>query len=385
VQRHEQVEIDRTEIHASDNHYHETSLVVMQATPHGGAMTWSRFAFLLVVGCAAAAPRVDVHSRAETQERHGEFSAARATLGGGIERARAANDRRTQVRLAAELARVWSHEAFARNRGYEEGLAAARAAQQAARAERDPHALAIALDAEGMLHYGRLLWAGASDFSRPRADFAAAIAAFGETADHAGLAEATFHLGLSHEQAGDKATAAQHYKRAEDLGARAGSDVVVSYTARHLAGLAEERGDLVAARLGFERSLDLRERAGYQRLVPYAMMAIAALDVREGKTERALVSVRRALAMAERIGNEAMLLWAHAAVAEALPRSAATERQHHLERALAIAEQAQIPIAIVATARATADLVEPGDPGRAAQLRAQAEQAERAGRAVTLK
>ncbi|HEY5936882.1 MAG TPA: hypothetical protein VIU61_19670 [Kofleriaceae bacterium] len=349
-------------------------------------MSRSRVVLLIVLaGCASAATAVDVSSRADRHERHGEFEAARTVLTGGLDQARATGDHRKQVRLTAELARVWSHEVFARNRGYEDGLASARAAQAAARAGSDPRALAIALDAEGMLHYGRLVWAGAADFSRPRAVFAQAIAAFDEANDRSGAAEATFHLGLSYEQAGDKVSAAQQYERAQSLATGAGNDVVVSYTARHLAGLAEERGDLTAARRGFQRSLELRERAGYERLIPYALMAVAALDVREGQSERALAAARRALAMAERIGNEAMLLWAHVAVAEAVPRSAATKRQHHLETALAIAEQASIPIAIAATARATADVVESRDPGRAAQLRARAEQAERAGRAVTLK
>lgn len=358
----------------------------MRDRAHGHAMSWSRLVLLIALaGCAGKATAVDVTARADRHERHGEFAAAREVLTRALDRARTTGDHRQHVRLTAELARVWSHEAFARNRGYEDGLAAARAAQAAARAGSDSRALAIALDAEGMLHYGRLMWAGSTDYSRPRAAFVAAIEAFGATTDRAGLAEATFHLGLSFEQAGDKVTAAQHYERAQRIAAEAGTDVILSYTARHLAGLAEERGDLRAARSGFQRSLELRERVGYARLVPYALMAVAALDLREGRGDRALASSRRALAMAERIGNEAMLLWAHVAVAEALPRSAATERQHHLERALAIAEQAGITIAIAATARATAEVIADRDPGRAAELRARAEQAEHAGRTVTLK
>ncbi|MEJ7603041.1 MAG: tetratricopeptide repeat protein [Kofleriaceae bacterium] len=347
---------------------------------------------LLVLGltaaCASARPprttAVDATALAHDHERRGAFAAGREVLTAAVDRARGA--RQPVARLTAELARVWSHETFARNRGYAEGVSVARAAQAAARSERDPRALAIALDAEGMLHYGTLVWAGASDYSVPRRHFAAAVDAFRTADDQGGLAEATFHVGLSFEQAGDAATAAQHYTAAQALADQAGDLVVASYTERHLAGIAEERGDLRAARRGFERSLTLRERTGYLRLVPYAMMAIASLDLHAGETARALASYRRALVMAERIGNEAMLLWAHVGVGEALEKlDDLTGARAHFERALAIAETASISIAIVAAARSAASVVETlGDPAGAQAFRDRATRAELAGKHVSL-
>lgn len=324
-------------------------------------------------------------ARALTHDSRGEFVAAREVLDRALARARAASDRRAEVRLMAERARAAASDAFAKAAGYRDGLALARQAQAAARAASDPRSLAIALDAEGMLHYGRLLWSGGGDFAVPRAAFAAAAAGFRASGDRGGLAEATFHLGLSYEHAHDPATAARHYSEARAIAEQLRDDLLLSYPEFHLAGLARERGDLAAARRGLERTLELRERAAALRLLPYPLIEIADLDLQQGDTAQALARYRRALALAETSASPSMLMWAHLGLADGLRTAGAPAAAlDHCERALAFAERAPIPSGIAAAARAAAAIVEAVDPQRARALRDRADRADRAGRVIAL-
>ncbi len=303
-----------------------------------------RLFLILVIACGGAARRPTTSiAAARVLDHRGELVAARTELSHALADAR--GDRVASAELLAELARLAGTEALATNAGYVEGIAEAREAQQAARAAGARHALPVAIDAEGMLHYAHKLWAGAVDFAVPRAAFERAVAAYRAAGDAVGIAEATFHVGLTYEQEGDLSTASTYYRHA--LEAR--DDAITAYAERHLAGIAADRGDLASARRGFTRSLALREQLGFARLVPAAHIAIANIDLQEGAIDAALVRYRRALALATQIGHPLGLLWAHLALGGGLEKSGAREEAlEHYQTALALAAKTRVTIGIAA-------------------------------------
>ncbi|MEU1626006.1 hypothetical protein ABZ746_11915 [Streptomyces sp. NPDC020096] len=83
---------------------------------------------------------------------------------------------------------------------------------------------------------------------------------------------------LSENLAGDPAGARLAYRRAHAAATAHGDRLLVSFTWRHLAGLALRDGELAEARYGFVESLRIREELGYLIGTPPALVSLAEVE-----------------------------------------------------------------------------------------------------------
>ncbi|MFI6348369.1 hypothetical protein [Streptomyces sp. NPDC050560] len=91
-----------------------------------------------------------------------------------------------------------------------------------------------------------------------------------------GRALLDFRRGLIAENLADSPTAARAaYRRAHTVASAAGDQFLLSFTWRHLAGLALREGELAEARHGFAESLRIREELGYLVGTAPALVSLA--------------------------------------------------------------------------------------------------------------
>lgn len=209
------------------------------------------------------------------------------------------------ARLQLSEAEIVYYRAFLVGPPYDAAIARLRAALAAAESAGESGLVADAQDTLALALYSRDF--GASAHAEARALLDAALATRRALADHRGVAESLFHLGLTSEYR-DQPTAAD-LERARELYTAALAEATAhghlyeaSYAERHLAALADGRGDLPAARAGFERSLALRRQAGATLVVAPALTALADVVARQGDVTRARELYAEAIEIARRIG-----------------------------------------------------------------------------------
>lgn len=307
----------------------------------------------------------------------GDFEGAEGVLRAAIEQARGAGEGGALARLGAELAEVLGQAYFYRNRGGDEAIAIALGAQRDALRAGDRGAQAQAVEAEGMVRYGRLLYRNAKDFSEARGLFERALAMRQADRELGASAKLFFHVGLTYEQEGRKTQAQAHYEKALSLGEQAGDKMAQAYALRHLAGFHEERGDLEQALAFHRRCAALREEVGAQRLVAYALISIGELEVKKGDVAGARATYERALRVAEQTKGAPALLSVHQGLGALDEREGRCDSAlAHYQLALAQAEALSDHEGIATAAGAAAKLYQTmGDEKRSREL---AEQAERA-------
>ncbi len=331
----------------------------------------------------AEAPRPDggraeaAAQRARALALRGDFDAAEGLLRAAVEEARGARDDRAIARLQAELADSQGQAYFYRNSGDEAALRLAAEAQQNAARAGERGAQAQAIEAEGMVRYGRLFWRGSKDFSEPRAVFERALALRQAAGDAGGASRVIFHLGLTYEQEGKGSQARRLYERALSLAEGAGDKSAMAYALRHLGGFYEEDGDLERALAFHRRCLALREEIGALRLVPYSLLSVGDLEVKQGDFARARATYERALATAEQAKSAPALIGSHQRLGDLDERegrhpSALARYQLALARAEALSDFEGIAAAAGAAARVHRAL---GDTKRSHELTEQAERA----------
>lgn len=202
------------------------------------------------------------------------------------------------------------------------------------------HALAAALDAEGMFLYWDKLVSGRWEWEPIVALFERAHALSVHAGDARGISETLFHLGLTRQFRGDSAGARGFYERSLAVARAAGDAPMQSYAVRHLGDFSEERGDLDTALALNEESLRLREQVGFRTGQVFALLSVARiLSLREPRSDAALAAVQRALRMAEATKDPSGLRESLGALGRLhLRREDATAALPYLEQALANAE-----------------------------------------------
>ncbi|WP_256104756.1 hypothetical protein [Streptomyces sp. ODS05-4] len=144
-------------------------------------------------------------------------------------------------------------------RGWAEAEDALRAAEAVAREDDERGAAACE---RGYLAYASTLLGVRDRADEARAALGRAAALYAPAAP--GRALLDFRRGLVAQNLADSPQAARAaYRRAHTAAAARCDDLLLSFTWRHLAGLALREGELAEARHGFAESLRLREELGY--------------------------------------------------------------------------------------------------------------------------
>ncbi|CAL9311833.1 hypothetical protein SUDANB25_04878 [Streptomyces sp. SudanB25_2051] len=155
--------------------------------------------------------------------------------------------------------------------GWAEAEDALRAAEAVARADEDRGAAACE---RGYLAYAATLHGVRDRADEARAALGRAAALIGPSSP--GRALLDFRRGLLAQYLADTPQAARAAYRRAHAGATAqGDTLLMSFTWRHLAGLALREGELAEARHGFAESLRLREELGYLVGTAPALAALA--------------------------------------------------------------------------------------------------------------
>ena len=146
-------------------------------------------------------------------------------------------------------------------------------------------------------------------------------------------------LGLVVRDRGDLAAAAAHIERSAALAQELGleQDVIIANT--NLADLALAAGDLEDARRRFERTLAYNHEHGLADDDSYALLGLGAVARRSGRLDEAAEHLSRALELCERAGfshNAALALVGLAAVA--------ADRMEHAEAALLLGRAAELVV-----------------------------------------
>lgn len=221
------------------------------------------------------------------------------------------------TRLALAYGRHLAQAAFQTNDGYDQAEATLLAARQQASGQGDARAAADAQDLRGLARYYQALHDGQGSYDDARALFASALREREQSGDGCGIAASLFHLGLiaerESETPGGTAAARDWYERAHQAATEHDCTLVLSYTLRHLAGLAAAQGDLDTALAGFEHSLRLREELDELVLLPLAHLAVSETLSARGDQQGAAEHAVRALELARE--QEAPLSLAYALLA----------------------------------------------------------------------
>ncbi|MEU6934275.1 hypothetical protein AB0A05_34590 [Streptomyces sp. NPDC046374] len=165
----------------------------------------------------------------------------------------------TEPAAALERAALLIERCLYTEQGWGDAEEALRAAEAVARTDEERGAAACE---RGYLAYASTLLG-----VRDRAD--EARAALGRAAalidpDTSGRALLDFRRGLIAQNLGESPQAARAaYRRAHEGATAHGDTLLLSFTWRHLAGLALREGELAEARHGFTESLRIREELGY--------------------------------------------------------------------------------------------------------------------------
>src|SRR5262245_5808155 len=214
---------------------------------------------ILVTAGSRAAGATDSSAIVDTSRRltfEGRWDGAVAALNTGIDRATANRDAKAEAALRVELLRVVHDRSSYHRRDPEAVADALTAAQTAARKAGDPKINADLAQYVGQIRYSDAFSNG--DWQTPRALFVQALEGRKRAGDRRGEAESLFYLGLTYEQAGEKAPAREHYQASLAISEQIRDASLQSFPHRHIGGLLEEQGRLDAAYDHIARSVALR-------------------------------------------------------------------------------------------------------------------------------
>lgn len=163
--------------------------------------------------------------------------------------------------------------------GWAEADEALRAAEAVARSDEERGAAA---SERGYLAYASTLFGVRDRADEARSALGRAAALTAPTGR--GRALLDFRRGLLAENVADAPQAAlAAYRRAHEGAAAHGDTLLLSFTWRHLAGLALREGELTQARHGFTESLRIREELGYLIGTAPALAALADTEEEAGR------------------------------------------------------------------------------------------------------
>lgn len=121
--------------------------------------------------------------------------------------------------------------------------------------------------------------------------------------DERGEAEAQFWIGCFHQVVrDDNATAVPHLSIAATLARRAGDDLTLSYTQRHLGIAAHMAGEYDEARALLEESTALRRNLGFTAGVAANLVGLTYLAIAQGRTDDARTLADEGAALAQSSG-----------------------------------------------------------------------------------
>ncbi|MFJ1748290.1 hypothetical protein ACIOJD_18880 [Streptomyces sp. NPDC088116] len=173
--------------------------------------------------------------------------------------------------LALQRAALLVERCLFTGEGWPEAEDALRAAEAAAR---EDHERGAAACERGHLAYASTVLGVRDRADEARAALGRAAALLDPTAP--GRALLDFRRGLVAEHLSDSPQSARAaYRRAHAAATAAGETLLLSFTWRHLAGLALREGELAEARHGFGESLRIREELGYLVGTAPALAALA--------------------------------------------------------------------------------------------------------------
>ncbi len=279
---------------------------------------------------------------ARAQANRGKFDEAAEVLRTAIAAAEAQRDVGAQAELHAHLGGIYISRMVFRGDVVAGAPATFRRAQELALASGNRAALGRALDGEGMLLYWRKLQAGEGEWDAIVDRFGQALAAREAAGDRRGMAESTFHIGLTEQFRNLNDRAYTTFDRALALARETGDPVLISYPLRHLAYLTELRGDLKKSLAMHQECLRLRETGGHRTGTIHALIAVGdSMSKIDPRDDDAVAALDRARKLAEELRDSAGLRNAEGTLGAALVRRGAPQQAiGHLERALALAEAA---------------------------------------------
>lgn len=229
----------------------------------------------------------------------GRWDEALTALNAGIGRATENRDTRAEAALRVELLRVVHDRSSYHRRDPEAVAEALVAAQTAAQKARVPKIDADLAQSVGQIRYSDAFSNG--DWQTPRALFVRAREGRKRAGDRRGEAESLFYLGLTYEQAGEKAPARERYEASLAISEQIRDASLQSFAHRHIGGLLEEEGRLDAAYGHIEQSVALRREARFLALLPFALIQQSDFlaQHRRGERAKAIALLDEAIDVAE--------------------------------------------------------------------------------------
>jgi tetratricopeptide (TPR) repeat protein len=279
--------------------------------------------FLTSVAWAAAddASAIVAASRRMTLE--GRWDEAAAKLNAGILLAKSDGDGKGEAALRVELLRV-VHDRSSYHRREPEAVAEALASAEVAVCRAgDPKIDADLAQYVGQIHYSEAF--STNDWKTPRGFFTRALEGRKRAGDRRGEAESLFYLGLTYEQAGEKAPARERYEASLAISEKIGDAALQSFPHRHIGGLLEEEGRLDAAYAHIERSVALRRESQSFSLLPFALIQQADfLAQHRGERAKAIALLDEAIDVAASARSTRALSAARLSIAKLLSETGET-------------------------------------------------------------
>jgi tetratricopeptide (TPR) repeat protein len=228
----------------------------------------------------------------------GRWDEAVAALNAAVARAKHDGDGKRETALRVELLRVVQDRSSYNRRDPGTVAEALEAAQSAARKAGDPKVDADLAQSVGQVRYSEAFSSG--DWQTPRGLFLRALEGRKRAGDRRGESESLFYLGLTYEQAGEKAPARERYEASLAISEKIQDASLQSFAHRHLGGLLEEEGRLDAAYEHIARSVALRREARFFSLLPFALIQQADfLAQHRGQRAQAIALLDEAIDVAE--------------------------------------------------------------------------------------
>ncbi len=258
-------------------------------------------AAILVASGSRAASANDASAIVSASRRmtlEGRWEEAATTLTAAIDRATKEGDRKREAALRVELLRVLHDRSSYHRRDPEAVAQALAAAEAAARNAGDPKIDADLAQYAGQIRYSEAFSNG--DWRTPRGFFVHALEGRKRAGDRRGEAESLFYLGLTYEQAGEKAPARERYEASLAISEKLKDPSLQSFAHRHIGGLLEEEGRLDAAYGHIARSVALRREARFLALLPFALIQQADFVAQHrGERAKAVALLDEAIDVAE--------------------------------------------------------------------------------------
>ena len=281
------------------------------------------FAAIILTSVSRAAGGDDASAIVAASRRmtlEGRWDEAAATVNAGIVRAKSDGDGKREAALRVELLRVVHDRSSYCRRDPGAVAEALESAQKAARKAGDPKIDADLAQYVGQIHYSDAFSSG--DWQTPRGLFTRALEGRKRAGDRRGEAESLFYLGLTYEQAGEKAPARERYEASLAISEMIGDAALQSFPHRHIGGLLEEEGRLDAAYAHIERSVALRRESQSFALLPFALMQQADfLAQHRGEREKAIALLDEAIDVAASARSTRALSAARLSIANLLSQS----------------------------------------------------------------